>query len=364
MYRPGTENAAADALSRISAAISTSNITHLQSLHERLCHPGATRLQHFVWSQNLPFSTEEIRRITSACKICAELKPQFHRPPSVPLIKATQPFEWLSIDFKGPLESATSNKYLLTIVDEYSRFPFAYPCKDMSATTVIRCLSNLFSIFGTAAYIHSDRGTQFMSNELHEYLSSRGIASSRTSPYTPRANGQCERYNGIIWKVVQLGLRTHGLPNPRWELVLPDALHSIQSLLCMATNCTPHECLFAFDRRSATGQSIPLWMEPGAMVLLRRHIHSKVDPLVDSVELLHVNPQYAHVRFESGKEDTISSRDLAPAGRVLDDPVEDPEPPAATFNPEITCDSNATPSPAPASTTIEPASTATESQEL
>ena len=44
------------------------------------------------------------------------------------LIKATQPFERISIDFKGPLLSFSKHTYLLVIVDKFSRFPFAYAC--------------------------------------------------------------------------------------------------------------------------------------------------------------------------------------------------------------------------------------------
>jgi hypothetical protein len=48
----------------------------------------------------------------------------------------------------GPKLSATRNSYILTIVDEYSRFSFAIPCPNMSSDTVIRCLDNLFSLCG------------------------------------------------------------------------------------------------------------------------------------------------------------------------------------------------------------------------
>ena len=154
------------------------------------------------------------------------------------LIKATQPFERLAIDFKGPLPSNTKNKYLLTIVDEYSRFPFAVPCCDISTETVIDCLVQLFSLFGMPPYINSDRGSSFISQELKMFLNSRGISSSRSTPYNPTGNSQVERYNGIIWSAVNLALANKDLPVKFWESVLPDALHSIRSLLCTPTNST------------------------------------------------------------------------------------------------------------------------------
>ncbi|KAL7644264.1 UNVERIFIED_CONTAM: hypothetical protein RMT77_005091 [Armadillidium vulgare] len=98
-----------------------------------------------------------------------------------------------------------------------------------------------------------------------------------------------------------------------WEPVLSDALHYIRSLLCTATNATPHERLFSFPRKTSLGLSIPSWLvEPGS-VLLKKYVRCKDDPLVEEVQLLEANPQFAHVRFPNGREDTVSIRDLAPA---------------------------------------------------
>ena len=267
----------------------------------------------FVRSRNLPFSVDDVKKITSSCQVCQLCKPQFYTPPVAHLIKATQPFERLNIDFKGPVPSDSPNKFMLTVVDEFSRFPFAFPCRDVSASTVISCMDQLFSIFGMPSYVHSDRGTGFMSKELREYLHGRGIATSRTTPYNPQGNGQCERYNGIVWRTVQLALKSRKLPTSAWERVLPDALHSIRSLLCTSTNATPHERLFNYQRRSTSGTSVPSWLNTPGPVLLKKHVrNSKYDPLVDEAELIEANPQYAHVRLQDGCEKTVSLRDLAP----------------------------------------------------
>ena len=61
-------------------------------------------------------------------------------------------------------------------------------------------------------------------------------------------------------KTVELALHTHKLPTKCWERVLPDTLHSIRSLISTSRNETPHERMFAFQRRSATGYSVPSWL--------------------------------------------------------------------------------------------------------
>ena len=98
-----------------------------------------------------------------------------------------------------------------------------------------------------------------------------------------------------------------------WEIVLPEALHSIRSLLCTATNATPHERLFLYQRRSSSGLSIPSWLTKSGPVLMKRHVrHPKYEPLVDKVELVEANPNYAHVRLSDGREATVSVDNLAP----------------------------------------------------
>ena len=72
---------------------------------------------------------------------------------------------------------------MLTLIDEYSRFPFAFPCSNINTETVIKCLTQLFSLFGLCSCIHSDRGSVFMSKKFIEFLRGKGIAYSRTSVY-------------------------------------------------------------------------------------------------------------------------------------------------------------------------------------
>jgi hypothetical protein len=185
----------------------------------------------------------------------------------------------------------------------------------MSAKTVIKHLNSLFMIFGMPAYIHSDRGTQFMSADLRDYLHSKGVATSNTTAYNPQCNGQVEKLNSTVWKAVQLACGTHNAPIENWEQYLSVALHSIRSLLCTATNCTPHERMFMHTRRSPNGNTIPTWLTSSGQVLMKRFDRkNKYQPLVEEVELIQSNPDYSFVRLQDGRETTVSNRHLAPIG--------------------------------------------------
>ncbi|GFU00378.1 putative retrovirus-related pol polyprotein from transposon opus [Trichonephila clavipes] len=213
--RPGKQNAIADTLSRISGDITPR--VDLYNLHNSLCHPGVTRMPHWVRCKNLPFSLEDMKKVTNSCLICNELRPRLVKNVGT-LVKATTPFE---------------------------------------------------------------RGLSFMPHELKSFLTSQEISTSRATLYNPAGNGQVERYNGIIWKTIQLALRSNYMKTEQWEGVIQTNLHSIRSLLCTATNTTPHERMFSHPRRSYNGCSIPTWLIKPGPVLEKNQMHdNKYEPIV------------------------------------------------------------------------------------
>ncbi|XP_041347788.1 uncharacterized protein LOC121367584 [Gigantopelta aegis] len=222
-YRPGKNNVAPDSFTR--AFLSSVSTSSLDDIHKALCQSGVTRMLHFVRSKNLPFSTEEVKRTCSICKICAEQKPQFIIQHLIHWSKQHSPWNDRVSTSKGPLLSASRNVYILTV-------------------------------------------SSFLL-EIKSYLSQGGIVTSKTTLYDPIGNGQVERYNGIIWRAVCLVLKSSILPDSQWERVLPDVLHSIRSFLSTSTNTTSHERFFGFQRRSSFGTSIPTWLTtPGPVLLL------------------------------------------------------------------------------------------------
>jgi hypothetical protein len=316
-YRDGKKNVVADALSRMPFdCVAALTDDDLARLHDVLCHPGVTRLWHVVRSRNLPFSLEDVKATIRRCKTCSEVKPNFVKFQGT-LIKATRPFERLNVDFKGPLPTSSKNRYLFVVIDEFSRFPFAFPTKDTSTDSALQCLFTLFSVCGLPDMVHSDRGSAFTSGDYQRALHERGVATNYCSPYNPRGNGQVERYNGVLWRNIRLALHARKLPTESWEAVLPDALHSMRSLLCTSTNATPHERFFTFPRKATYGKTMPSWLLTSQSALLKKAVvQSKYDPNMEAVELVHTNPEYARVRHANGNESTVSLRRLAPMAKV------------------------------------------------
>ena len=228
----------------------------------------------------------EILKVTKDCKISAEVKPRFFPPPLGKLIHATAPWQRISIDFVGPKASNTANHYLFSVIDEYSRYPFAFPVRNQSLQTVISCPSSLFYLFGPPQNMHCDRGAQFESQRFLDFLHLFGVTKSRTTSYHPQGNGEVERMHGTLWKTVTLRLHQTCLPMEAWERQLNPALSNLRSLVCRSTGQTPHTLFFGFSQRSPfldlpiashpgnlpnpsndPETSVPGWMQEGAKAL-------------------------------------------------------------------------------------------------
>ena len=116
------------------------------------------------------------------------------------------------LDFEGSIPSANSNNYLLIIVDEFLRFPFAFLYKNTASSSVIKCPEKLFTFIDTPSYIHTDNAASFASRDFKQYLLKQGIASSKSSIYHPAGNGQAKKTVGTVCKAVYLALCTCNLP--------------------------------------------------------------------------------------------------------------------------------------------------------
>ena len=129
----------------------------------------------------------------------------------------------------------------------------------MNSVTVIKSLNQLFTPCGYSSYVLSDCGSLFLSQEGKNYLTQQRVVTCKTTPYHHTGNSQVERYNGIIWKTLCLTLKSANLLDSQWEQVLPDAVHSIRSLLTTSTNSAPHERFFGFQHHSSHRISMPSW---------------------------------------------------------------------------------------------------------
>ena len=84
----------------------------------------------------------------------------------------------------GPLPESSGNKYILLIGDQFTKWYEAIPMSNQEASTVAKAFVNVWvSRFGCPANLHSDKGSNFMSNLFKNMCEELGINRTSTTAY-------------------------------------------------------------------------------------------------------------------------------------------------------------------------------------
>lgn len=72
-------------------------------------------------------------------------------------------------------------KYILTVIDIFSRKAFAIPLKSKHNVEIVRALQHLFTMYPIVKYVQTDQGTEFFGAPVREFFKSKGITHFFTS---------------------------------------------------------------------------------------------------------------------------------------------------------------------------------------
>ena len=117
---------------------------------------------------------------------------------SMPLIDT--PFKRVAGDIIGPIAplSEAGHRYILTLVDNATRYPEAVPLKKITTEAVAEVLLDIYSRVGIPEEVLTDQGTQFMSECMQEVSRLLIIKGLTSTPYHHICNGLVERWNGTL----------------------------------------------------------------------------------------------------------------------------------------------------------------------
>ena len=116
-------------------------------------------------------------------------------------IEAQYPMEYLCLDIKYVwVEGEKRNYYLLTILDVYSRKALEQilqrSIRKMDVINLFRSINNQYGIKGVT--IRNDNGSQFIANDVKQYLRSAEANQEFTHVATPEENAYIEAFHSII----------------------------------------------------------------------------------------------------------------------------------------------------------------------
>ena len=144
----------------------------------------------------------DVTRFCHSCDICQRTISK-ERVPKVPLGKIPvigKPFKRVAVDLIGELIPASSrgHRYILTVVDNATRYPEAVALKSIFFVVVAEALVSIFSHVGIAEKILLDQGTQFTGDLMKEVGQLLSLKQLTTTPYHPQSNGLVEPFNGTL----------------------------------------------------------------------------------------------------------------------------------------------------------------------
>lgn len=192
----------------------------------------------------------DVKRFCRRCARCC----QYHRGPPPrqgPLqpILCGEPWEWISVDITGPHpRSRRGHIFILTMMDNFSKFEEAVVLSNQEASTVAKALVETVVVrYGVPPQILSDQGTNFDGIVFKEMCRLLDIDKLHTTSYHPQANGLIERFhrtlNSMLGKVVSL--RQHD-----WDDYLPYVTSAYRASTHQVTGYSPNYIVFGHDNRA------------------------------------------------------------------------------------------------------------------
>ena len=217
--------------------------------HKLSGHPGAARTEEFLrrrfWWPGLSADT---RAFVAACDVCARGK-NSHRPPAGllhPLEIPSRPWSHIAMDFVTGLPLSNGHSVILTIVDRFSKAVHYVPLAKLPSSSELAELLALHVVrlHGIPVDIVTDRGPQFASKTWQAFCRGIGAKVSLTSGYHPQSNGQAERANQSLEET----LRCYCQKNPaNWSSCLPWVEYAHNTLVSSSSGLSPFESSLGYQ---------------------------------------------------------------------------------------------------------------------
>ena len=219
----------------------TLQCTVFDAAHE-LSHPSIRTTKQLVAAKCVwPGLRKHVGIWAKTCIRCQAAKVHRHTTAIVDqFVPATRRFDHIHVDIVGPLPPSQNYRYLLTVVDSFTRWPDAIPLVDAQMTTCAKALAlHWIAQFGVPAELTSDSGSQFTS-ELGATLSQlNGTRIHWTTAYHPQSNGIVERFHRHLKSALMARLT-----GPNWIDELPWVLLGIRTVPKDDLECSSAEMVY------------------------------------------------------------------------------------------------------------------------
>ena len=220
-----------------------------------LGHPGVERTRQSIAEKVVwPSMRSDVAKWAKECLPCQQSKVTRHTVPPIGEFEVpNKRFDHINMDIVT-LPVSNGFRYLLTIVDRFTRWPVAVPLVDSTTQNIVDAFAHGWvQNFGVPHTLTSDRGTQFTSAIFQQLASIWGIKSILTTPYHPEANGLVERFH----RRLKESINALGVDNPEdWYWKLPLVMLSIRTTLKPDVGASPADLVYG-EGLAVPGEALP-----------------------------------------------------------------------------------------------------------
>lgn len=207
--------------------------------HSLAGHFGSKRtIQNAISRCYWPHMSRMITEWCLQCNACEARRPPVpHQQAPMQNIVTSMPFEKIAADLTELPLSHRGNRYILVVMDYFTKYMNLYALPDQRATTVAKCLfEDYISRHGVPQSLRTDQGRQFDSDLVKELCAHLGVHKTRTSAYHPMSDGMVERANRSIKDQLAKLLYTKG---GEWDDHLRHVEFAYNTSVHASTNHTP-----------------------------------------------------------------------------------------------------------------------------
>jgi transposase InsO family protein len=174
------------------------------------------------------------------------------------------------------------NRYILVVIDSFSKAVELFPIKKASADTVTTCLHDVLCRWGRPYQVRCDNAKAFAASVTTQLLKRAKVRQHFTAPYSHNSNGQVENANRRVMEILRamilderLGPQTH----LRWSLLLPAVRRVMMSRTILQYGCCPNDIAYMISPENEDSIFAEELWTPGAQELAAGEVDASIATL-------------------------------------------------------------------------------------
>ena len=230
-----------------------------------------------------------VKHFVERCHLCQKQSAIKLAIQTMPFTLASySPFDRICVDTIGPLPTNdNTKKYILVIIDAFSRFVLVRAIPDTTAKEAINGLLEWIGIFGIPSAVVSDNGTQFANELVDDLLEILAAENIKIKAYSKEENRIVERAN----KEVNRHLRVYVYERKdkqSWYTYLPLVQLIMNASVHKAIGVSPAQIIFG-NAVQLDRQILPMPDEVSNPTSYKQHLQNMLEAQSEIIRIAQKN---------------------------------------------------------------------------